>query len=418
MEEEMKKKLNLNCLLLFVILFIPSISDAYREIERGTEPGEIYISSRWYVTLQCVYHGLYYSTNNGEDIELKYYTPNPCVPDSINLVLPHLISDMTPGVLYCRTSEPDLWISHNYGENWEFVEVYAASMYNTGCVEGEIYRRYVGLSRSDDYGSNFELVIDSLNLVIEIGISPGELYGINGNYIEGFKIYYRNDYGETFTQQCILDSTIPVVANPYPALSRGTEQGELYLITWDSLDRNYIYRSTDYGQTFELQYQSEPIAYGIWIVYYTAGREPGSFYVMMHCNDESGFGTYLKIFYSNDYAETFIEYFHHLTEDYFVSVEDQPINQPSQEITINNYPNPFNPETTIHYQLPFNIENPTIEIFNIKGQKVRTFNCQNQMPIIWDGTDNYQNQVSSGVYFYKLNVNGITKQIHKCILMK
>ncbi|NQV17984.1 MAG: T9SS type A sorting domain-containing protein [Armatimonadetes bacterium] len=419
----MKKKINLNCLLLFVILFIPSISVAYKGIERGTEPEEIYISSRWYATFQCGYYGLYYSTNNGEDIELKYYTPNPFAPDSINLDRPHLISDMTPGVLYCRTSEPYLWISNNYGENWEFVEVYGASMYNAGCVEGEIYRRYVGLSRSDDYGSNFELVIDSLCMVTEIGISPGELYGINGNYIEGFKIHYRNDYGGTFTQQCILDSIIPVVANPYPTLSRGTEQGELYLITWDSLYRYYIYRSTDYGQTFEFQYQSEYINTYMWLVYYTAGREPGSFYVMMYSYDDLGFGTYLKIFYSNDYAETFTEYFHHLTEDYFVSVEDQPINQPSQEITLNNFPNPFNPETTIHYQLPFNIENPVIEIFNIKGEKVKSIytfpnGSLGTRSVVWDGTDNYRNQVSSGVYLYRVKSDNFVSKPNKMILLK
>ena len=234
MEEEMKKRLNLNCLLLFVILFIPSISVAYKGIEQGSEPGEIYISSRWYATFQCGYYGLYYSTNNGEDIELKYYTPNPFAPDSINLSHPYLISDMTPGVLYCRTSEPDLWISNNYGENWEFVEIPGTSgRYTSGCTPGEIYKNctdYQGtLYRSIDYGENFEVVNDSAKYIMEVGVQEGELYGIDGSYIEGFKIHYSNDYGETFTQQCILDSIIPVVANPYPTLSRGTEQGELYL---------------------------------------------------------------------------------------------------------------------------------------------------------------------------------------------
>jgi len=69
---------------------------------------------------------------------------------------------------------------------------------------------------------------------------------------------------------------------------------------------------------------------------------------------------------------------------------------------LQNYPNPFNPITTISYGLPVNIANPVIDIFNIRGEKIRTFNCQNQMPIIWDGTDNHQNQVSSGVYLYRL----------------
>ena len=84
---------------------------------------------------------------------------------------------------------------------------------------------------------------------------------------------------------------------------------------------------------------------------------------------------------------------------------------------LTNYPNPFNPVTTISYDLPVNVDNPVIEIFNIKGEKIRTFNCQNQMPIIWDGTDNFQNQVSSGIYFYKISADKETA-MKKMLLLK
>ncbi|MCK4655289.1 MAG: S8 family serine peptidase, partial [Candidatus Cloacimonetes bacterium] len=57
-------------------------------------------------------------------------------------------------------------------------------------------------------------------------------------------------------------------------------------------------------------------------------------------------------------------------------------------LTLRNYPNPFNPITTISYDLPVNIANPVIEIFNIKGQKIRQFSIFNiQSSIVWDGTD-------------------------------
>lgn len=84
---------------------------------------------------------------------------------------------------------------------------------------------------------------------------------------------------------------------------------------------------------------------------------------------------------------------------------------------LQNYPNPFNPVTTISYNLPVNVANPVIDIFNIKGEKIRTFNCQNQMPIIWDGTDNFQNQVSSGIYFYKISADKETA-MKKMLLLK
>jgi hypothetical protein len=107
-----------------------------------------------------------------------------------------------------------------------------------------------------------------------------------------------------------------------------------------------------------------------------------------------------------------------------VSIDDNPelvnITKLSQ-----NYPNPFNPETTISFSLTTeNTEkNTEIIIYNIKGQKVKTFsNLQiNKSPnqqITWDGTDENNQPVSSGIYFYKLNVNRKTVESRKMILMK
>jgi len=88
------------------------------------------------------------------------------------------------------------------------------------------------------------------------------------------------------------------------------------------------------------------------------------------------------------------------------------------DIILTNYPNPFNPKTKISFSLPVHIENPIIEIFNIKGEKVRVINCQNQMPIIWDGTDNFRNQMSSGIYFYRLKANNFVSKVNMMTLLK
>ncbi len=92
---------------------------------------------------------------------------------------------------------------------------------------------------------------------------------------------------------------------------------------------------------------------------------------------------------------------------------------------LTNHPNPFKPSgagrssgTTISYDLSVTIANPVIEIFNIKGEKIRTFNCQNQMPIIWDGTDNFQNQVSSGIYLYRIKTDEGVLLSKKMLLLK
>ena len=92
------------------------------------------------------------------------------------------------------------------------------------------------------------------------------------------------------------------------------------------------------------------------------------------------------------------------------------------EITqISNYPNPFNPSTTIKLDLA---ESGQIElaIYNIKGQKVKTlmdaYSVKGQFEIIWRGVDENKRKVASGQYFIKLYVNGKEKAVSKCVLLK
>ncbi len=85
-----------------------------------------------------------------------------------------------------------------------------------------------------------------------------------------------------------------------------------------------------------------------------------------------------------------------------------------------NYPNPFNPETTISYSVKESSP-VTIEIYNVKGQIVKTLVNENKASgnysVVWNGRDNNQQAVSSGVYFYKMNA-GKYSSTKKMILMK
>ena len=71
-----------------------------------------------------------------------------------------------------------------------------------------------------------------------------------------------------------------------------------------------------------------------------------------------------------------------------------------------NYPNPFNPTTTISFSVTQTSPFVTLEIFNIKGQKVKTLYSgiaeEGKHTLIWDGKDTNDKSVSSGIYFYKL----------------
>jgi len=87
---------------------------------------------------------------------------------------------------------------------------------------------------------------------------------------------------------------------------------------------------------------------------------------------------------------------------------------------ISNYPNPFNPKTTIMFDLGESGKTQ-IEIFNVKGQKVKTLLNEEmeagQHTAIWNGDDSNNKSVSSGMYFYKISLNGKQK-IKKMIMLK
>ncbi|MBC8414871.1 MAG: T9SS type A sorting domain-containing protein [Candidatus Cloacimonetes bacterium] len=93
---------------------------------------------------------------------------------------------------------------------------------------------------------------------------------------------------------------------------------------------------------------------------------------------------------------------------------------PNTQYHLTNYPNPFNPETKIVFNLPESGQ-VKLEIYNIKGQKVKTlldcYMSPGRSEMIWNGKDDNGKRVSSGVYFYQLvaEKKTITK---KMILIK
>ncbi|MDO9577754.1 MAG: T9SS type A sorting domain-containing protein [Candidatus Cloacimonadales bacterium] len=100
---------------------------------------------------------------------------------------------------------------------------------------------------------------------------------------------------------------------------------------------------------------------------------------------------------------------------------------------LSNYPNPFNPSTTIRFETTNLHELPRIEIYNLKGQKVKVFTFPNgslgtseqnlqiiQSPnhqIVWDGTDQTGKPVSSGIYFVRVKA-GEMEASRKMLLLK
>jgi len=90
-----------------------------------------------------------------------------------------------------------------------------------------------------------------------------------------------------------------------------------------------------------------------------------------------------------------------------------------------NYPNPFNPETTIQFTTE-STEVTELIIYNIKGQKVKTLECGESLSTIadgvgysisWNGTDDNNQSVSSGIYLYQIKAGKHVKT-RKMLLLK
>ncbi|HSD63519.1 MAG TPA: LamG-like jellyroll fold domain-containing protein [Ignavibacteriaceae bacterium] len=85
-----------------------------------------------------------------------------------------------------------------------------------------------------------------------------------------------------------------------------------------------------------------------------------------------------------------------------------------------NYPNPFNPTTTIKFGIP-KAGQVVLVVYDILGRKIKTLLNENTHvgyhSVVWDGTNDYGNRVSTGIYFYQLNA-GSTQLTQKMILLK
>lgn len=94
---------------------------------------------------------------------------------------------------------------------------------------------------------------------------------------------------------------------------------------------------------------------------------------------------------------------------------------PTEFALLQNFPNPFNPDTTIGYELAESAD-VTLQIYNVVGQVVRTLIASESQSVgryqvRWDGMDDRGMPVSSGIYFYQISA-GKFQDVRKLMLLK
>lgn len=209
--------------------------------------------------------------------------------------------------------------------------------------------------------------------------------------------------------------------------SKLANAGDPQWIDWTEVPEIALVVSTDFGETW-----SEPIFLNsidtpeldgaipeyIYCADTIVETTPGNGLVHLLYYDDNSFGTSLYSFgdpTGGTLVYTALE----------IQFEELGVNNTTAPAVAGslqqNFPNPFNPSTAMSFNLK-EAAQASVEVYNNKGQKVRTVADgafpANTSTVSWNGTDDNGQAVSSGIYFYQLKVNGTVQDTRKCVLMK
>ncbi len=104
-----------------------------------------------------------------------------------------------------------------------------------------------------------------------------------------------------------------------------------------------------------------------------------------------------------------------------VTANDDPTMPQCTTNLFGNSPNPFNPETCIEFSIASD-SRVGIEVYNTRGQRVKTLTDtryeKGEHHVLWRGDDDAGHSVSSGIYFYRMTVDGKSVGVKKMLMLK
>ena len=267
--------------------------------------------------------------------------------------------------------------------------------------------------KTSDYFANYTLIADTCNGIYngEVGLVSGELYQMPIINKHAF-LTYSLDFGVT-SDTISVDTTI-INENTglyFKALSRGATQGELFLVTKQTVTASeihyYIYHSTNHGVNW--QFKSTKV-FDSDRQQFTAGRGSCKFYIA-NLLPVSGSAYYkLQIQFSSDCGETFTAFEHMLTPD--VGVKESTV-AGFNAVTIS--PNPASKLINLSCPIATSSE-IEIVIFNSLGKSVLSATSSPEAGHI-EKTINIES-LKQGLYSVQLQSGGATFATGKFIITR
>jgi photosystem II stability/assembly factor-like uncharacterized protein len=380
-------------------------------------------------------------------------------------------------------SPAPLYLSTSNGNYWDQLNLYYLYDVKNITVDTEdniFVGFWGGICKSSDNGTNWELVLslsdcEVVNSIVEN--SEGVLFAGTINFIaEGGGVYLSTDQGDSWEHIGLENEYISSLAiNSNDEIFAGSRGNHYEGI-------GGVFRSSDNGETWtelcddalvtSIAIDSEDkIFIGCSFLYYGAvwvSEDNGENWQLIESDLIDIYTSIEFLLISEDnyvYAISY-ENINHIYRSVQPTggIHDYTI-QEIKNIKLNNYPNPFNPSTTISFQFSNDPgmhqgrqnqsqlyngagknELTELVIYNLKGQKVKTFDvtllakptclgvsgsCRRRLKlgegwsgvegcqgtVTWNGTDDNNKPVSSGIYFYKLKVGDFQK-VRKMILLR